>query len=179
MNRAHLTILAALSACLWAAPTLAQNTTLTYQGQLANAARQPVSASYPMTFKFYLDREAGEVVWTEAHDSVDVVDGVFTVELGSITPFPSNLGANASLFLGVSVNDGQEMQPRMKVSSALRAQWAQTAEHAKDVRDEEIHPASVSIGDIPVINADGRTGRGRDSRPSGPRRRPRHTGNGR
>ena len=43
----------------------------------------------------------------------------------------------------------------MKVSTALRAQWARTAEHAKDVRDEDIHPATVSIGDTEVINAEG------------------------
>ena len=79
MNRAHLF---ALALVFFALPAFAQNATLSYQGQLGNAAGQPVTASYPMTFTLYTDREDGDVVWTEERDSVDVVDGVFTVELG-------------------------------------------------------------------------------------------------
>ena len=74
------------------------------------------------------------------------------MELGSLTPFPLNIGFEDGLFLGVAVNGAPEMTPRVKVSSALRARWAA---HAKDVRGEDIHPASVSIGDTEEINADG------------------------
>ena len=126
--------------------------TLSYQGHLADAARQPVNASYPMVFKLYADREGGDALWTEAYDSIEVLDGVFTVELGSVTAFGEDLARNATLFLGVSVNSAPEMSPRLKVSSTLRARWAA---HAKDVRGEDIHPATVSIGETEVINAQG------------------------
>ena len=91
--------------------------TLSYQGHLADAARQPVNASYPMVFKLYADREGGDALWTEAYDSIEVLDGVFTVELGSGTAFGEDLARNATLFLGVSVNSAPEMSPRLKVSS--------------------------------------------------------------
>ncbi len=133
------------------APALAQET-LSYQGHLADAARQPVNASYPFAFSLYADRAGGDALWTETYESIDVVDGVFTVELGSVTPFGDDLALNANLFLGIAVNSGDEMAPRVKVSSTLRARWAA---HAKDVRGENIHPASVSIGDTEVINAGG------------------------
>ena len=83
---------------------------------------------------------------------MEVLDGSFTVELGSVTPFGADLAANPSLYLGVSVNGAPEMLPRMKGPTAMRARWAA---HAKDVRGEDIHPASVSIGETEVINADG------------------------
>ena len=132
-------------------PALAQDT-LIYQCSILNAARQPVNASYPIVFSLYVEREGGEYIWSESYDSVDIVDGTCNVDVGSVTPFPSRLGENAELYLGVAVNDAPEMTPRVKVSSALRARWAA---HAKDVRGEDIHPNSVSINDSEVINSDG------------------------
>ena len=114
--------------------------------------RQPVSASYPMVFKLYAEREEGDALWTEDYESVDILDGTFNVELGAVTPFPADIGRNDALYLGITVNQAPEMAPRVKVSSALRARWAA---HAKDVRGENIHPATVSIGDTEVINAQG------------------------
>ncbi len=130
-------------------PTWAQDT-LTYQGNILNAARQPVSASYPMVFKLYTDLEDNEVIWTERYESIDIIDGVFTVELGTLTPFPANIGSQVSLYLGVAVNDGPEMSPKLKLSSVLRAQWAS---HAQDVSDEDINPNSVSINNHEVIDS--------------------------
>jgi cysteine-rich repeat protein len=132
-------------------PALAQDT-LSYQGSILNAARQPVTASYPIVFSLYTEREAGEVIWTESYDSIDIVDGTFNMDLGSVTPFPSRLGETAELYLGIAVNDGPEMMPRVKISSTLRARWAA---HAKDVRGEDIHPNSVSINETEVINSQG------------------------
>ena len=104
-------------------PALAQDT-LSYQGSIFNAARQPVTASYPIVFSLYAEREDGDAIWTESYDSVDIVDGTFNVELGSLTPFPADIGQHDALYLGVAVNQAPEMTPRVKVSSALRARWA-------------------------------------------------------
>ena len=132
-------------------PALAQDT-LSYQGTLVDAARRPVTASYPMVFALYANREGGEPLWSESYDSVDVIDGSFNVELGSLTPLTDELARSPRLFLGISVNDAVEMAPRTKVSSTLRARWAA---HAKDVRGENIHPATVSIGETEVIKNKG------------------------
>ena len=84
----------------WLNPSLAQET-LSYQGSLLDANRQPVSASFPMVFNLYTQRDGGVAIWTERYDSVDVIDGAFTVELGGQSPFGADL-ANPSLHLGVS-----------------------------------------------------------------------------
>ena len=74
MNRVRVLLaLLAVSLC-WSMAAQAQDT-LTYQGQMLNAARQPITASYPMVFKLYAEREEGDVLWTESYESVDVLDG--------------------------------------------------------------------------------------------------------
>ena len=146
-----LQILTAALAMAFSLSAIAQDT-LSYQGSIFNAARQPVTASYPIVFSLYAQREGGGAIWTENYNSVDIVDGTFHVELGSLTPFPADIGQNDALYLGVAVNQAPEMTPRVKVSSALRARFAA---HAKDVRGEDIHPNRVSINDTEVINSEG------------------------
>ena len=94
------------------------------------------------------------MVWTEERDSVDVIEGVFTVDLGEMTPFPLNVAEHTDLYLA-SVNGGPNMEPRMRVSTTLRAQWAATCKSCQRRPEEDIHPATVSIRDTEVINAEG------------------------
>ncbi len=136
--------------CLWATQGSAQNVTLNYQGQLFDAAGDPVNASHPMVFRLYVVAEAGAAVWQEAHESVDVIDGQFTVELGNSTVLPPELEQHGALFLGVQVSGGAEMLPRMQVGAVLRAQLAA---HLGDLRNRDINPNSVSINDTAVIDS--------------------------
>ena len=124
--------------------------TLTYQGEL-EGANGAVTASFPIRFSLYDTPQDGDPLWTETHESVSVVDGQFTVVLGEQTPL-AQVGQTPVLFLGISIDNGTEMTPRMKVGSALQAQWAA---HAQDVAGEDIHPNSVSIGETLVIDQNG------------------------
>lgn len=149
-------MIALLMLCFCSTTFAQDNVTLTYQGQLVNAVDEPVTASYSVKFSLYTLGSGGEAVWTEIHDSVDVVDGVFSVDLGTITPLETELSEQLLLYLGITVGESDEMSPRVRVGGALKAQWAKIAEHARDVRGEHIHPASVSIGDSTVIDNQGR-----------------------
>ena len=147
----------AILSLLLLGPAWAQDrVTMTYQGQLSDAGGAAVTASHPMTFALYPTVAGGEALWTELHGGVDVVDGTFTVDLGSVTTLPVGLSETPALYLGVRVGENMEMAPRIKVGGALKAQWAAVADHARDVRGEAIHPASVSIGDREVIDGEGR-----------------------
>ncbi len=143
--------------CVLAGPAMAQDApiTLTYQGSLSDAGGQPINGVRAITFRLYEQREGGDALWTEVHGEADVVDGVFTSVLGFRTVFDAGVMGAEALFLGVQIGDEVETTPRMRVGGALKAQWAAMAAHAKDVRGEDIHPASVSIGDREVINAAG------------------------
>ena len=102
---------------LLASAGLAQ--TLTYQGQLSNVNGEAVTASYGVVFTLYDAASDGASLWTESHDGVEIVDGQFTVQLGSITPIDAVALGSGDLFLGVSVDGGDELLPRMQVGSAL------------------------------------------------------------
>ena len=146
----------ALSACLMMclSSAMAQDT-LTYQGELKGLNATVVNGSFPFTFRLYSSPVDGESLWTEAYESIGVTEGLFTVELGGIEPFPAVVAAQPALYLGVSIDGSSEMSLRLKVGTALRARWATAANHAKDVRDEDIHPSTVSVGELLVINAAG------------------------
>ena len=104
-------IFSALALLLWSSVGFTQ--TLAYQGQLSNPDGEAITASYPVTFSIYSAATDGErVLWTESHDSVDVVDGLFTVQLGAVSMDVTALGGG-DLYLGVSIDGGDELQPRM------------------------------------------------------------------
>ena len=132
-----------------------ESVTLTYQGQLTNAVGAPVTASHPVTFTVYSQVSGGVPLWTETHGSIDVVDGIFSAQLGTLVPLGIELSAEPLLFLGITIGDNDEMSPRIRIGGALKTQWAAVAAHAKDVRGEDIHPNSVSIGETVVIDAEG------------------------
>ena len=150
------TLLLAMCALLAPAIGLAQGeVTLTYQGELSDLGEVPVEGTRRITYRLYEAAQGGEPVWTELHAEVDVVEGVFNSVLGSIEPLPA-LDPAAPTYLSVQIEDDEEFTPRMRVGGALRARWAAVAAHADDVRGMHIHPDAVSIGEMPVIDEQGR-----------------------
>ncbi|MED5465145.1 MAG: hypothetical protein VX699_10850, partial [Myxococcota bacterium] len=129
--------------------------TLVYQGQLSDSDGDSVSGNFSVEYQLYDAAVDGNVLWSELHSSVEVLDGVFTSVLGTKSPFGEGLMSVTTLYLGVTLGEDGEMSPRMMVGGALRAQWVEVAAHALDVRGEDIHPNSVSINDTPVIDSDG------------------------
>jgi len=65
---------------------------INYQGKLTDSDRNPLTGTYEMTF-FLLDAPTnGTIVWSENHPSVTVSDGIYNVQLGSVSnPFTPNL----------------------------------------------------------------------------------------
>lgn len=94
-------------------PVSADPGTLNYQGQLTDMNSVPVNAVMSVTFRLYANNVE---VWQEAH-SLTVVQGYFSVELGSITPLTSAL-FQQTLFLGIMVGSDPEMTPRKVLSAA-------------------------------------------------------------
>ena len=135
----------------WAAAPVAAQETLTFQGQLYGA-HGAVNASYDLTFRLYAQAEGGEPLWSETFEQTPVQEGIFIVELGHQAPLQDVIYEQDALYLGISVNAREEMQPRLLVGSALRAQWAA---HAKDVEGEDIHPKTISIGSTLVVDENG------------------------
>ena len=95
---------------------------LTYQGRLVDAQGLPANVALPMTFRI-IDGN-GLALWTEAHASVAVSNGFFSIRLGEITPLSSGLFDGPPMdahgpvrLLEVNVN-GETLSPNLRITSA-------------------------------------------------------------
>ena len=159
---------ALVACCLLINESTAQDSaplTLGYQGFVTDLGRQPINGDRDVTFRLYSMQSGGQVLWEETIPSLTINEGVFQATLGLITPLPDTESPDSSLFLSIQLDGDVELQPRMRVGAAIRAQWSErsvnaevavAADHATDVLGEAIHPSTVSIGDVLVIDSDGR-----------------------
>ncbi|MEI8306393.1 MAG: hypothetical protein WCF99_04915 [Chloroflexales bacterium] len=120
--------------------------TVAYQGRLADATGNPVTATTPMVFRLYNAATGGTFLWEEnwtGPNSVHVSDGLFNVMLGSLTQIPQSVvTGNSNLWLGITVNADNEMQPRVQLGTVPFAVQALT------VPDGSIGTAKIADGAV-------------------------------
>lgn len=130
-----LVIAGILLLCLPGRTASAINTQIHFQGKLANPDGTNVTnGTYSILFTIYdggTDTSGGTSVWTETQ-SVTVADGVFNVQLGSVT---TTLGTavdftHSPLYLSVKVGSDAAMTPRILLTSAPYAFNAAKADNA-------------------------------------------------
>lgn len=117
--RLILLLLLLLSAVALAAPP----STIGYQGRLATAGGQPISATLSITFRLYDSVSGGTALWNETQPAVDVDGGNLAVELGSVTALPDGIWGR-QLYLGIQVAGDSEMAPRPALTAAPFARRA-------------------------------------------------------
>ena len=103
--------------------------TLTQQGRLLNTDGTPVAGPVRLIFNLYDSSSSTTPLWTETQSNVmlDSSSGAFSVQLGSVTPFPSGLWNGVALYLGVTVGNDPEMTPREQITSVPYALLADNA----------------------------------------------------
>lgn len=91
------------------------NNQISFQGKLTNTDGTNVSnGTYSIVFSLYTVSTGGSAIWTETQSSVTVTDGIFQVNLGSVTSLPGSVDFNSgSIYLGVKVGADPEMSPRI------------------------------------------------------------------
>jgi hypothetical protein len=108
-------------------------TSMNYQGRLTDPDGNPLTGTYEMTF-FLLDAPSnGTIVWSENQPSVTVTDGIYNVQLGSVSnPFSPNLFVlYDELYLEVHI-DSETLAPRQPVTSTAFSMKAAVAETVVD-----------------------------------------------
>ncbi|HOP06479.1 MAG TPA: tail fiber domain-containing protein [candidate division Zixibacteria bacterium] len=138
---------------LMAAPIMAQDQLVSYQGLLTGSDGNPVSDSYyQLTFAIYDDSTAGTQLWSEIRPSVFTSGGTFHVMLGSITPLDASIFESSDLFLQITVGTDSPIQPRTRLCSVPKAAMAsrvdgdiKTGEGYTDFKDSDGSTA-VTIG---------------------------------
>lgn len=135
MNPRSVTSLLALGgALLLAAVASAQiPRAISFQGVLADQSGNLQNGSFTITIKLYESLGAVAPVYTETHNAVPVIRGIYNLIIGSATPLPEGLLFDRAYFLGVSVAGGSELAPRIPITAAPYALHASVADQAKSL----------------------------------------------
>jgi hypothetical protein len=105
------------------------NAHINYQGKLTNSSNVAVADGlYDVEFKLYTQPTGGVAIWTETNsgaNKVQVTNGLFSVMMGSTTPF-TGVDFNQTLYLGVKIEADSEMTPRKVIGAVPAAFVADT-----------------------------------------------------
>lgn len=91
--------------------------TISYQAVLTDTSGNVVAdGNYDLTFTLSTSPNNSIQLWQETHEDVAVESGLFNVVLGSITSL--DLPFDNVYYLGISVDGGDELTPRIPLTSA-------------------------------------------------------------
>lgn len=98
------------------------NHQINFQGKLVNPNGTNVTdGTYSIVFSIYNVSTGGTALWTETQ-SVGVSNGIFQVNLGSVTALPGSIDFNTdSIYLGIKVGSDAEMTPRIQFTAVPQA----------------------------------------------------------
>uniref|UniRef100_A0A832G8I4 Uncharacterized protein n=1 Tax=Ignavibacterium album TaxID=591197 RepID=A0A832G8I4_9BACT len=114
--------------------------TINYQGVLKDASGNIVTnGDYNLTFKIYDSETGGTPLWTETK-LINVVDGIFSTQLGSVTPL--TLSFDNAYWLGVTVGSGSELTPRIAFTSVPYSRMSLTIPD-NSLTSNKIHSGQV------------------------------------
>lgn len=155
MNRRIAILALFFSTILFASTAFAQAPPyVPMQGFLTDAEGTPLDGQHAIEVNLYAASTGGEALFTD-QQMIDVEEGYFTFYIGrgdllDLSLFPSN----AELFVGVSIDDDDELQPRTELATAPYAAFAQ---YAATVDFENIAnlPAEIADGDFVVSAGNG------------------------
>ncbi|MGC9315132.1 MAG: tail fiber domain-containing protein [bacterium] len=89
---------------------------ISFQGKII-VDGTPFSGTRSIEFNIYDVESGGTALWTENHIAVEIVGGLFNVELGGTTPL-TTLDFDEQYWVGISIGIGAEITPRYKLTSS-------------------------------------------------------------
>lgn len=127
---------------------MAAPNTISYNGKLMGKSGTPLQGSQVIEFSICDQASGGNCPWKEQR-TVVFSSGVFSVQLGEVTPFPANLFQNNSLYVGVALLTSGSTWETFSPRQALTA--VPYAMIANDVLQKDISPRSISISGVGVV----------------------------
>ena len=90
---------------------------LPVQGRLTQPNGQPQNGTFMIFFEIWDASSGGNMIWNEDHTSVQVNDGFFQLQLGSLTPL--NISFDRDYWLQISIQKGAQpietLSPRQQI----------------------------------------------------------------
>jgi len=106
---------------------------INYQGRLTNSVGVPFDTTVTLVFNVCNDSLGTTNLWIETHPGVVIIDGLFQVLLGSVTPLSASVFDGSKRWLGVQLQGGPAptaLIPIVSVAYAYRAAKSDTASYA-------------------------------------------------
>src|SRR3989338_5255465 len=129
--------------------------TIHYQGKLAEADGTPLTGDISVTLRLYDAATAGTLLWEESHGLALVRDdqGIFSVTLGSQTPFGDAISFNEPLWLSVEIDGRGELLPRQAITAVSYAINADLLDGMDSVELIAAASGAGASGDITAVTA--------------------------
>ena len=125
--------------------------TFVQEGLVYNQNNQPIRGEQRIEVRLYSAEVGGRRLFTEVHPVVPFANGYYAISVGSEQALDLDLFVDNDVYLAMKIGDGEWLEPRIRIHAVPIAMVAQ---RSLDVTGD-IHPKSVSIGDVPVIDANG------------------------
>ncbi|MDD3905376.1 MAG: hypothetical protein PHS46_02470 [Candidatus Omnitrophica bacterium] len=101
---------------------------MNFQGKATDKAGAPLSGTYNLTFRIYDAETGGAAKWSETQTGVQITNGIFQVQLGSVTAL--TLSFDVPYWISLEINTDGEMSPRTRLASVPYAYAAQSLSEA-------------------------------------------------
>ena len=126
----------------WALPSV-----VTQEGVVMTVDGAPVTGNHDVRIRLYESRDAALPFFDERHLGIEFSDGYYKVDIGSIDPLDPLIFERDIVYLGVSIDNQQELRPR---TPFFQVPAAMIATYADDVRGQ-INPDSIAIPGVGVV----------------------------
>lgn len=134
---------------------------LAFRGRLMDEQQLPITATKHVRFSLYNTRtgSGSALLWQEVTMVKPDNQGQFATTLGTQTAIPENILSNPSLYLGIAIENGEEMAPREQLATVGLAKDAQTLQgllpSTKSTESKNVLLALDSAGNVNIGGKNG------------------------
>jgi len=129
-------------------------TQLGHQGRLLDADGLPAEGLHTLDFGLYDAAEEGTLLWSELHE-VDLINGYYSLVLGADeldNPLEDTLFEEDELYLELTVDEDEELEPRQALNAVPYARRAGTA---TNVSGGFVDASEIRVGGTTVVDSSG------------------------
>ena len=113
---------------VFASPPWIKPRILAFQGKLSDANNNPITTTTPLRFTIYNSQSSSgsALLWQEVQAVNPDTDGMFKTQIGQKNPISSSIfSGNPALYLGMTVGNDKELQPRQEFATVSYSNDAQ------------------------------------------------------
>jgi len=118
-----------------------------FQGKATDINDTPLNSPHDLTFRIYDAETAGNLIWNETHNHVQIENGIFSVILGGVNPL--NVSFDKPYWISMEIGISGEM-PRQTIASVGYAYRAGEADYAKVSETTKSQKLTIST----IVNLD-------------------------